>query len=316
MVIAGGLDRLSAADARALDRYMRGRGGAVVVVPDQRIESGQSRDLILGPAQAGHDPNERAGHYRDDFVERLLEQPAKLTVPLQASELLVLRAAIPGAEIVARVPGERAPVIASMPRGDGRLLLSGAMDAWRYRAADNGAFDRFWQSTIAGLALGVPPAVDIRVDPPLLRPGELGEVIVRVRSSTVAASVSASLDGDQPIRLLPDPEAGVYRGHFTAGTTPGRSAIEAMGVTRMFLVQADVRRVRSLAPSLAMLASSHRGIDVTPEHVGELEAFVRKRVTAPRVQQIRHPMRSAWWILPFAFCLSAEWWLRRRQGLR
>ena len=28
------------------------------------------------------------------------------------------------------------------------------------------------------------------------------------------------------------------------------------------------------------------------------------------------PMRSAWWILPFAACLSAEWWLRRRRGLR
>ena len=77
------------------------------------------------------------------------------------------------------------------------------MDAWRYRAADKGAFDRFWQSTIAGLALGVPPAVDIRVDPPLLRPGESGGVSVRVRSSTVGASVSAALDGEHPLRLLP-----------------------------------------------------------------------------------------------------------------
>ena len=29
-----------------------------------------------------------------------------------------------------------------------------------------------------------------------------------------------------------------------------------------------------------------------------------------------HPMRAAWWILPFAGCLSIEWWLRRRAGLR
>jgi hypothetical protein len=29
-----------------------------------------------------------------------------------------------------------------------------------------------------------------------------------------------------------------------------------------------------------------------------------------------HPMRKPWWILPFAACLSAEWWLRRRDGLR
>jgi hypothetical protein len=28
-----------------------------------------------------------------------------------------------------------------------------------------------------------------------------------------------------------------------------------------------------------------------------------------------HPMRSAWWILPFVVALSSEWWLRRRRGL-
>jgi hypothetical protein len=28
-----------------------------------------------------------------------------------------------------------------------------------------------------------------------------------------------------------------------------------------------------------------------------------------------HPMRSAWWIIPFALALSGEWWLRRRRGL-
>ena len=84
VVIVGGLDRLSAADARALDRFMRERGGAVVVVPDQRIDAGAARDLCSAP----------------DLVERLLEQPATLTVTppaasLQASELLVLRALPP-----------------------------------------------------------------------------------------------------------------------------------------------------------------------------------------------------------------------------
>jgi class 3 adenylate cyclase len=29
-----------------------------------------------------------------------------------------------------------------------------------------------------------------------------------------------------------------------------------------------------------------------------------------------HPLQSPWWILPFALCLSGEWWLRRRDGLR
>jgi hypothetical protein len=29
-----------------------------------------------------------------------------------------------------------------------------------------------------------------------------------------------------------------------------------------------------------------------------------------------HPMRAWWWMIPFAGCLSLEWWLRRRGGLR
>ncbi len=323
VVVVGGLDRLSAADARSLDRYARERGGAVVVLPDQRIDAGPARDLIEG----------------QELIERLLEQPATLAVTppaasLRASELLVLRSLMPVTDVIARIPGADAsaaagaPVIVSMPRGDGRLLLSGAMDAWRYRASDNGAFDRFWQSTIAGVALAVPPPIAIDTEPRLLRPGEQADVIVRLRSQDVTA-ISASVDGDRPIRLLPEPETGLYRGHFLARDTPGRSTIEVRASSavsearapqtssRTLLVQADVRRpAPANSPSLAMLASSHRGIDVTPEHLEDLRPFLRSVVTSRREPLVRHPMRSTWWIVPFAGCLSAEWWLRRRRGLR
>jgi hypothetical protein len=315
VLIVGGLDRLSAADVRPLDRFMRERGGAVVLVPDQRIDAGPARDFVSGSVLLP--------------IERLLEQPATLTVApaaasLQASELLVLRALTPGSEAIARVSGsDGSPVIVSMPRGEGRLLLSGAMDAWRFRAADNGAFDRFWQSTIAGLALAAPPPIAISAVPPLLRPGEPGEVIVRVRSRDVT-SVSASLDGVLPIRLRPEPEAGMYRGAFTAGLSPGRSTIDVrtggahpQSASHTLLVQPDVRRVApDAAPALSMLAASHRGIDVRPDRVADLERFMRNAVAPPRTTVVRHPMRSAWWILPFVVCLSAEWWIRRRRGLR
>jgi hypothetical protein len=36
----------------------------------------------------------------------------------------------------------------------------------------------------------------------------------------------------------------------------------------------------------------------------------------PSLQAVTiHPMRSPWWIVPFALCLATEWWLRRRSGL-
>jgi hypothetical protein len=323
VVVVGGLDRLLAADVRSLDRYARERGGTVVVVPDERIDAEPARDFVEG----------------QELIERLLEQPATLAVAapaaaLRASELLVLRSLLPMTDVIARVPGTGvsaaagSPVIVSMPRGDGRLMLSGAMDAWRYRAADNGAFDRFWQSTIAGLALAVAPPIAIDTEPRLLRPGEWADVAVAVRSRDIAW-VSASLDGVHPIRLLPEPETGRYRGRFLARDTPGRSTIEVRAASAVsegsaprtsaqtMLVQADIRRPAPAGgASLAMLASSHRGIDVTPERVADLEAFLRGALRLPRVSEVRYPMRSVWWIVPFAGCLSAEWWMRRRRGLR
>jgi hypothetical protein len=321
VVIAGGLDRLSSADVRSLDRYMRRRGGAVVLVPAMRVETGAVRNLL--PGGFG-----RAAP-QTDVLERLLERPVTLATrgsvaSLEVSELLVWRALPPGSDAIASTPGrDGSPVVVSMPHGEGRLLLSGAMDAWRFRAADNQAFDRFWQSTIAGLALAAPPPIELRVVPALLHPLERGEVIVRVRSRE-AVPVSATIDGDQPIRLSPAAEAGVFTGRFVAGGTAGRSTVrvEAGGaqprsLSQIVLVQSDARAVEAVAAApLSMLAASHRGVDVTPDHLADAERFVRNTVVSPPATVVRHPMRSAWWIVPFAACLSAEWWLRRRRGQR
>jgi hypothetical protein len=314
VVVVGGLDRLSAADARALNRFMRGRGGAVVLLPDTRLDKGPARDLI--PVE---------------LKERLLERPTKLatTAPspaFEASELLVAESVgrvVPGLQIIASTTGDAAaPVVVSVPRGDGRLVWSGAMDAWRFRANDDGAFDRFWQSAIAGLALAVPAPVDVRVEPPLLAPRETADVIVRMRSRD-GAPISATIDG-APIRLRPDPEAGVFRGTFVARDTPGRSRVSvqvdgarAQSASAIVVVENDARRVDPELPApLSMLASSHGGIDVTPDRIDRVEEWVRSTVQTPATRQARHPMRSVWWMIPLTACLSADWWLRRRRGER
>ena len=122
VVIVGGLDRLSAADAHALDRFMRERGGAVVVVPDQRIDAGPARDFLRSLSGAIC-PDASAG---PDGTPARTTGDADVGAPaasLQASELLVMRALLPGSDVIARLPGSdpaRAlPVIVSMPRGDG-----------------------------------------------------------------------------------------------------------------------------------------------------------------------------------------------------
>ena len=310
VVIVGGLDQLSAPDVRFLDRYLRERGGAVVLLPDARPGAGPVSDFL-----------------RVQLTERLLEQPAKLSVEapaaaFEASELLVIGGVTPGSDVTARMPGTPgAPVIVSMPHGDGRLMVSGAMDAWRFRAAGNGAFDRFWQSTIAGLALAAPPPMSVSVAPALLRPGARGDVTVRVRSHA-DVPVSATAPDGQPIRLTPAAEAGVFRGSFVAGSGSGHVGAEAGGAnpqsaSASVVVRADAHPLRAeTVPALSMLSASHQGIDVAPERIADLERFIRGAVAAPAATVVRHPMRSVWWMLPFAACLSGEWWLRRRRGLR
>src|SRR4029079_15742557 len=113
-VVVGGLDRVTTTDVAGVERYMREREGAVVVLPDQRIESGPARALL------------------PEFTERLLERPAALLSPsggavLRASELLVAQALPPGADVLMQMPAETGgAVIVTMPQAAGRLLVSGA----------------------------------------------------------------------------------------------------------------------------------------------------------------------------------------------
>jgi hypothetical protein len=197
------------------------------------------------------------------------------------------------------------------------------MDAWRFRVANDRAFDRFWQATVAGLALAAPPPVDIIVTPSPVGTGERAAVVVRARGAAASARFSASVD-DRPIRLWPDAEPGVYRGEFVADTKPRVSKVQATvadGIERSdsaaVAVRAGARHASdpALAP-VAVLASAHGGVDVAPERIADLERFVRGSVKPLRAPQPARPMRSAWWMAPFAACLAGEWWLRRRAGRR
>src|SRR5262249_11962627 len=181
-----------------------------------------------------------------------------------ASELWLQNTPAAPADVVAATAGEEsAPVVVTMPRGGGSLMVSGAMDAWRFRAANGGAFDRFWQAAVAGLALAAAPPLDVEVSPSPLRPGQRADVIVRARNADAGVRMSATVDG-RPIRLLPDAEPGVYRGEMIAAAAPGRAIVRATmadggghAAARMVPVTADARAPSGAALPLAWLASGH-----------------------------------------------------------
>lgn len=319
-VVVGGLDRLSVADRDLLDRFARARGGSLVLLPDAPIASGPAREWLLGTSA------------RQLLLERAV--PLLVSAPLpaiQAAEILTFSGAtVPRATVLAGMSGSGDAVVTVTPHGAGRLLVSGALDAWRYRAENESAFDRFWRSAIAGVALAAPPPVDVEITPAVVRPGETAHVVARIRRSALAAApagplrVSARRDTGEPIRLWPEAGADVFSGSFVASgpvlqrVTVSAAEDDAPGASGSALMAIDhaAGRAEPIGPPLAMLAASRGGVDVTPERLADLEHQLRSEIGAAPVRTTTHPMRSGWWTLPFAVCLGGEWWLRRKRGLR
>ena len=73
----------------------------------------------------------------------------------------------------------RRPVVLEWPDGAGRVLFSGAMDAWRFRAAADDGFGRFWRARIAEAALAAPARLEVTAQPWRAGPGE--DVTLRAR---------------------------------------------------------------------------------------------------------------------------------------
>ena len=313
-VILGGLDRVTAEDALVLSRFVSERGGVLVVLPDSRSDAQAAARWLPIPTT----------------TEILLEQPARLRVeaplpPIEASELLALGVA-PALRALAS-SGANAPVIAVAPVGAGQLVISGALDAWRFRANDRGAFDRFWQAAIAGLASATPAPIDVEVSPSIVSPGGKADVLVRVRRAAIGLApveelrVSAMVGDRHAVRLWPGDSPDTFHGSFLAPTATGAGRVTVAASDRAtgaasFVVAARARSARPPGFPLSLLADTRGGIDVAASDVTNLARRLRQELAVSAARAERRPMRSAWWLLPFAACLGGEWWLRRRRGLR
>ena len=137
VVIVGAPEELRAAEVDALRRFAELRGGTVVLLPDRR-PSGAYLELLPGTA-----------------TEQLLTEPRVLEpAGIPASEIVSVPLPA-GVRSLASLNG--APVILSWPLGDGRVLFSGALDAWRYRADPRSRARAFWRDAIMTAALAAPP---------------------------------------------------------------------------------------------------------------------------------------------------------------
>jgi hypothetical protein len=192
-----------------------------------------------------------------------------------------------------------------VPRGRGRVLFSGALDAWRYREGS-----RYWQDLVADFAARTPARVHVQVEPPVARPGEP----IEISSNATAARV-----GDQVVRLWPGGEPGIFRGRFRAPAKSGLIGVTAErdGVTAQATLSVDEAAAHPWLDrdGLDAFAAAHGGRSVGAQDTGILLADLRQAAERRPISRIVRPMRSAWWIAPFALLLGAEWTLRRRRHL-
>jgi hypothetical protein len=303
VLIVGGPDALTSEDVVLLDRYVRARGGTVVLLPERRSD-GASAPLFQGT-----------------WTEHLTASSERVG-SLRASEILRMSGAPVTATVMARFG--TSPVIVSVPAGNGRVIVSGAMDAWRYRHLDAAAFDRFWRSLVIRAA-DAGGGLDLRFERTIGRPGSRTRFTLRDRHLDSRAAVEASATArcnDGPataIRLWPAGAVGEFEGELPAAAA-GQCTVEAMVDNRVTTGGVAVAEgaAAGVAETLAHLERQVRasgGVVVNAGHEGSVVQAIASRSTLSSVVSV-HPMRAVWWMLPFAACLTAEWWLRRRDGLR
>jgi hypothetical protein len=163
------------------------------------------------------------------------------------------------------------------------------------------------------------------VAPLLLAPGDRANVHVEARTLEVGTSLDAEAVARcpaavRPIRLWPSARRGAFAGTFEA-TAEGECTIEGMvtgapqpAIARV-VVAGTHRSANATRDALDGAIAAHGGVVVA---AGDETVLVERwRRASPPVHAPRdvHPLRSPYWMVLFAGCLGAEWWLRRRSGL-
>jgi hypothetical protein len=112
---------------------------------------------------------------------------------------------------------------------------------------------------------------------------------------------------------------GEFRGVVRAGAAGDyRLTVGSSGdrVVRTLPVVAGAEQPHPEGRDLLAAAVASRGGNVlASSEVSKLPAAIRGAIGSAPHRERWHPMRSPWWILPFALLLAAEWLLRRRRGL-
>lgn len=329
-IVVGAPESIGARDAEGLDRFLRRRGGSVVLLFDENKRGASERFAPVGTFTS---TSNGAGIVISDANSD--------SIALRATEWMWPDQLPAGAQVLASsmqgVPksgtnNSKRPLVWSVSAGAGRVIVSGALDSWKYRDESQSSFEKFWQQTIAEAANAAIAGVEIELPNTPQLPGVLVPIRVTSRTAalaeaqqngTVSSTMRVQLEtasGARLVRMWPTASPGEFRGEFTAPSSPGTFVVSAAadGARDNAPLVVDSEASPAIEPAGEALSAwvAGKGGEVLPEsRIDDIERMVDGKVATVERRSVWHPMRSWWWLVPFAAGLSLDWWLRRRRGL-
>lgn len=308
-MVLGSPSSASPALVARFERFVRERGGAGFLLADEDSSAMLARLTGVGP-----------------WTRRKMPEPVRVastdsTTTLRAADALVAPPTAYSRPIATLPAGEIA--IHDVAAGTGRIVASGAIDAWRYRADAQHSFAAFWQETIAAGAAAAISPISLSM-PASARPGSTVLVEAALRDDAGAVTGTVRTDaGEMPLHFVRSADPRIFHARFeppSEGRAWVRVSSTRAGTTLEAARDLLVARQAFIPPASpvqsAALAPSHNGAhidDGSLETVREALEAAFPSHTAP--VEIR-PMRYAWWLAPFTLLLGYEWRWRRRHGLR
>ena len=336
-VVIGAPDALTARDVDGIASLLRTTGSSVLVLADHAATGPADVLLDYGGwrTRAFRSPallsaSTIADRTGDPPLLKGLAFGVPRHLPRGAVPLAMLR---DSATSASRTSGADSAVVISAPTiiwrvpvGLGQLVVSGAFDAWRFRDSSQSRFDATWRDLIGELANQRQMAPELRLSRSLTLPRAVTTVEVTPRDTANATPIVATIrptdaPTDSAVSLsLEAGTSGVRQVTMRAPAKPGHYEVLAVqgldSVRSPLVVAARVARDADDNPMLlAAWAASRGGQVIARDSVASLSRVLESVLRpVPRITEW-HPMRSPWWVVPFALALAAEWWMRRRRGL-
>lgn len=317
-VIVGAPDALTARDVDGLRTLLRERGASVLLLADHAA-AGPVDALVASNGWRASARRTPAHVVSDDKGVSLLAGNLGAPASLPAN-----------AEVIAAVADSTntsrpQPIVWQQPVALGTLVVSGAFDAWRYRDPAQSTFDNTWRDIVSNAIARRLAPIDVELSRTLVAPRASLSLRITPRDRNTTQRLSARVEpvGDTLTLVRDSASIGDVHAEFRAPTAAGRYRIvvrnadsrSSDSVVVPFAVADTVAADASGSTDvLALWTAAHSGTVINGDDTRAIIDDLARRITAPVRTAPWHPMRSPWWIVPFALLLSLEWWWRRRAG--